>query len=351
MTSWWKGPVQRKPDFEELLKVLAGESPDRTVLFELFHNEDLYMHVTGTSPADWKNVPLGAHRLRARAYRIMGYDYATLHYSAMDFPRGELTHTGGESYSANEGASITDRASFEKYPWPEPEDFAPEPLEEGLKELDPAMKAVVLGPCGVLENVIMLTGFDNLCIMLALEPDLVQDIFDAVGERLLRYYEMALSHERVGAIIGNDDWGYKTQTMLSTEQMRKYVFPWHKKIVKLAHDAGRPAILHSCGNLKEVMDDVIDDMGYDAKHSFEDNIQPIEEAWTQYHSRIALMGGIDVDYVIRSEPQAVHDRAKAMLEKTRGTGGYALGTGNSVPKYVPMESFFALLSAGLEDEA
>ena len=69
----------------------------------------------------------------------------------------------------------------------------------------------------------------------------------------------------------------KAKPCFLPEHLRKFVFPWHKRIVETIHKFGKPAILHSCGNLIEVMDDIIEDMGYDAKHSFEDAIMPVEE--------------------------------------------------------------------------
>jgi uroporphyrinogen decarboxylase len=93
---------------------------------------------------------------------------------------------------------------------------------------------------------------------------------------------------------------------------------------------------------------VIDDMGYDARHSYEDNILPVEEAYERYHNRIAILGGIDVDFVCRSNPDAVYARSKAMLERSARRGAYALGTGNSVPDYVPDEGYFAMIRAALE---
>jgi uroporphyrinogen decarboxylase len=146
-------------------------------------------------------------------------------------------------------------------------------------------------------------------------------------------------------LISNDDWGFKTQTMLSPADMRRYVIPWHKRIVETIHKAGKPAILHSCGNLKLLMDDIIDTIGYDAKHSYEDSILPVEEAYELYGKRIAILGGLDLDFVCRSTPDEVHKRAVAMLERVKGRGGYALGTGNSVPEYVPVENYLAMISA------
>jgi uroporphyrinogen decarboxylase len=110
---------------------------------------------------------------------------------------------------------------------------------------------------------------------------------------------------------------------------------------------GKPAVLHSCGNLIPVMDDIIDGMHYDGKHSYEDTIIPVEEAYARWGTRIAILGGLDVDYLCRTQPEAIHARAQAMVERSRGKGHYALGTGNSVPTYIPQDHFLALLEAGV----
>ncbi len=137
--------------------------------------------------------------------------------------------------------------------------------------------------------------------------------------------------------------------MLSPDDLRRYVFPWHKKIVEIIHAAEKPAILHSCGNLVLVMDDIIDDLKYDGKHSYQDNIIPVEDAYEKFGSRIAILGGIDLDFVCRAKPEEIKRRSKDMLKRTEERGGYALGTGNSVPDYVPDENYFAMISAALEE--
>lgn len=96
--------------------------------------------------------------------------------------------------------------------------------------------------------------------------------------------------------------------------MRRLVFPWHRQIVDAAHAAGKPAVLHSCGHLNPVMDVIIDTIGYDGKHSFEDVIQPVEEAYEQYSKRISIMGGLDLDYCFTGLP-ASYSLRTSMSEK------------------------------------
>lgn len=177
------------------------------------------------------------------------------------------------------------------------------------------------------------------------EPALAESIFKQVGSRLVLYYEICSLYDSAGIVMSNDDWGFKGQTMLSVEDMRRYVFPWHRRIVEAIHSAEKPALLHSCGDLSKVMDDIIDDMKYDAKHSYEDNILPIEDFYERWGNRIAILGGIDVDFICRSAPEEVFRRSSNMLEKAAAMGGYALGSGNSIPYYVPDENYFSMIAA------
>lgn len=334
----------RKPNFDNLLAVLRQEVPERPTLFEFFLNARLYEQFAG-GPNEAGDDQVAGLRWLIKSFRNAGYDYCTTGGSTFSFPTKEYHRD--KSMSQNDCATITDRASFEAYNWLNPDDFDYSRLEKVAPDLPDGMKLVVNGPGGVLENVTFLMGFDNMCFAIADEPEFAQAVFDAVGSRLVRYYELSAPYTTVGAMISNDDWGHKTQTMLSVDDMRKYVFPWHKRIVETIHAAGKPAILHSCGNLELVMDDIIDDMGYDGKHSYEDTIMPVEDAYERWGSRIAILGGIDVDFICRSTAAEIRARSQAMLQRAATRGSFALGTGNSVPYYVPDEGYYAMTSAAM----
>ncbi len=331
----------REPNFENLSRVLRRQQPSRPTLFEFFLNARLYQKLAG--PA-WTDDPgmLPQYRTLIAAFRAAGYDYATVSGSCFCFPTGERAHAN--TVSLNDGMVITDRASFAAYRWPNPDECDYSTLSKIAPELPDGMKLIVCGPGGVLENVIRLVGYDNLCYLISDDPELVDEIFNAVGARLVRHYELTAPHATVGACISNDDWGFKTQTMLATADMRRFVFPWHVRIVDAIHAAGKPAILHSCGNLNDVMDDIIDVMRYDGKHSYEDVICPVEEAYRRWGTRIAILGGIDLDFICRSSIAEIQQRCRAMLALTTGSGSFALGTGNSVPDYIDDDKYLAMVA-------
>lgn len=329
----------REPRFDNLAKVLRCEAPDRPTLFEFYLNPRLYKKLAGPAWASEGSALIRWRGLIA-AFGAAGYDYTMVSGSSFRFPGGEQEHA--QTISLNQGFVITERRSFDAYAWPDPSAADYAALREIAPDLPRGMKLIVCGPGGVLENVISLVGYDNLCFMLADDPGLAAEVFDAVGRRLVDHYRLAAAHVTVGACMSNDDWGFKTQTMLSVSDLRKYVFPWHRRIVETVHAAGKPVMLHSCGEAREIMEDIIA-LGYDGKHSFEDVIMPVEEAYRRWGGRIAILGGIDVDFIVRSPIEAIRQRARALLDLTAQRGGYALGTGNSVPEYIPDDKFLALI--------
>ena len=342
----WTQPPQAKdePDFDNLLAVLQRQTPKRATLYELFLNEELYGILAGDSAGDAPEHLAGAARNIA-AMRNAGYDYIPGGIPNFHFDTGNRTHAN--TYSLNDGAVITDRKSFDAYEWPDVEQNNHAQFDEIAPLLPAGMKILCLGPGGVLENAISLVGYEALCMMIIDDEQLAFDLFEHIGSRMVAYYTKAVTYDSVGGIVGNDDWGFKSQTMLSPADMRRFVIPWTREFVAAAHAAGKPAIQHSCGNRQQILDDLFDDIQYDGIHSYEDTIQPVEEAYDQYGDRTAIMGGIDVDFLVRRSPEEIYERTAAMIAKT-GNKGYAVGSGNSIAPYIPHSNYYAMIHAALD---
>jgi uroporphyrinogen decarboxylase len=72
----------------------------------------------------------------------------------------------------------------------------------------------------------------------------------------------------------------------------------------------------------------------------------VVDAKRKYGDRIALLGGIDVDFLCRADEDAVRRRVQSTLEQCVVGSGYCLGTGNSVANYIPIENYLAMLDEG-----
>jgi len=101
--------------------------------------------------------------------------------------------------------------------------------------------------------------------------------------------------------------------------------------------------MHSCGCFDGIFEDLYKVIGFDAKHSFEDTIKPIEKAYAEYHKKIAILGGIDIDFLTRASEPEITERCNKMLKITEKDGAYALGSGNSIAPYIPLKNYFAML--------
>ena len=142
-----------------------------------------------------------------------------------------------------------------------------------------------------------------------------------------------------------DDLGHKTSTLLDPQVIKIHVLPQYRRIIDLVHGTGKQFLLHSCGKIFPLMEDLIS-LGIDAKHSNEDQIAPFYEWIDKYSQRIGLLGGFDLNILILEEPENIFKRVVEEGTQFRNlSNGYALGSGNSIPEYVPTEGFMAMIEA------
>lgn len=302
----------REPNFDNMLKVLRREKPERPTLFEFIISPEKLKPLIGDA---WvpEGAPDAVMRNYISAFFRAGYDFCTLPPWSVGFAGFTVPRAHGQSVGMSHGGVIHDRESFNNYNWPDADAVDYDRIfETASKYVPEGGKIIAFGWGGVEENMIKLVGYEDLCLLMLDDPELVADIATRIGETYLKHYQHCLRYDIVGAGMANDDWGFKTQLLFSPNQMREFILPWHRKIAEAIHAAGRPAILHSCGQLEMVWDEIIDDLKYDAKHSYEDVILPVEDAYEKYGPRIAILGGMDLDFLCSSTPDQIYRRCMAM---------------------------------------
>ena len=348
--------IKPDPDFSRFRKVLLRRGlPDRVPFYELFADKPIKDRILG-KPCPIALIPLPEMDQllgnEIEYWRRLGFDYVPasppfLFTAKASIGKDTADLTLGVRFWLNEEATniIKTKADYERHFFPTVEMINWSAFDR-LCELLPEDMVAFGQISGVLENVMWLMGHEGLAFALADDPELVQMMFDRVGPALVKVTELMLERPQVGAIQMGDDMGFNTGTFISPAQLRRYVFPWQKKIVAAAHAAGRPFILHSCGNLAKVMDDLIDEVGIDAKHSFEDQIMPVAEVKRRWGNRIAILGGVDVDVLARASVEETRAYTRKVMQDCMEGGGWALGSGNSVANYIKPENYLAMLEEG-----
>jgi len=351
--------VDIAPDWQGLLRCLRREgTPQRVHVIELLLDEEVKAAVAerfGLMEDVDQDDPHYALKREVRVQRFLGYDYVRcglddvgikVNYDAAR-DTAALERAAGREYVNEHKGPITNWDEFNAYPWPTPEQLTTRNMAWFQQNLPEGM--CIIGSGGFAhfaEYLTWLMGYETLCYALFDDRELV----GAISRRLIDLYEVVvqeiLRFDRVKVIWGSDDMGFRSGTLISPADLREFILPGHKAMAAASHAAGRPYLLHSCGKLDAVMDDLLDDVRIDALHSFEDTIKTVEETKEEYGDRIAVLGGIDVDFLCRSDEAAVRRRTRATLEKCQPGGGYCLGTGNSVANYIPLDNYLAMLDEG-----
>ena len=149
---------------------------------------------------------------------------------------------------------------------------------------------------------------------------------------------------RTAAINVGDDMGHKNGTLISPEDIRELFIPWHKQIISAVKHHNKLGFFHVCGQVDAIMPDLIETVGIDAKHSTQDVIEPIAETKAKWGGRIALLGGVDVDFITRATPDEVRIYTRNILETCFDGAGFALGIGNWAADSIPVDNYLAMLA-------
>jgi uroporphyrinogen decarboxylase len=336
------------PDYRNIEKAARNVEAPRLPLYEHIVCTSMMETVLGRSFADLAG---GGHADKVEFFRNYCGFFAAMGYDTASFEGciGQVMPGSGALGRHMPGA-IKTRDDFETYPWAEVpalffETFGPDfrALREALPE---GMKAIGGPGNGIFECVQEIVGFTELCYIAADDPALYADLFRAVGRTNLAIWRRFMDEfgDLYCVLRFGDDLGFKSSTLISADDIRSLVIPAYRPIIDLVHSRGKPFLLHSCGAIFDVMDDLID-AGIDAKHSNEDQIAPFPDWVERYGARIGNFGGADTDFICHNGPAEIREYVHGILRASVGHGGFAFGTGNSIPDYVPAEGYLAMVDA------
>ena len=334
-------------DYHNLLSVLSNERPARLPVYEHIISPRIMEKILGVEFADLLDGSQADLKQfftqYCRFFQQMTYDTVSFEVCIT-----EILPDHGALMGSRWGP-IQNRADFERYPWDELPGLFWKNAENKFRALGeclPAgMKALGGVGNGVFEISEDLVGFQYLAYMQADDPELFADLYCKIGDLMVTIWRVFLErYTNVFAICRvGDDLGFKTGTLVSPATIRRHIIPQYRRVIGQIKRAGMPFLWHSCGKIFSIMDDMID-LGIDAKHSNEDIIAPFDRWIELYGERIGLLGGIDVDLLCQKKPAEIMTAVFEQGRRFRKTArGYALGSGNSIPDYVPVEGYLAMI--------
>ncbi|MDZ7373111.1 MAG: nucleoside 2-deoxyribosyltransferase [candidate division KSB1 bacterium] len=338
-----------RPSFPVLQETLFGGRSAYVPLFELIVDRSI--------KAAFLGHPVESVEDEIAFAQSAGYDYV-LFSPRLDFApelagedrsahlrdRADLS---GSRVWAEEGKGIFSSArDVEAFPWPSVDDLDWGRLNELEHRLPPEMG--IIGQYGdIFTWSWRFLGFERFSFALVEEPALVEAVFERIGTLEYQMFQRMAASPRVGALFYSDDIAYRTGLMVSPEVLRRFLFPWIRRIAELAESRRIPLIYHSDGDLRLILDELLE-LGVRALHPIEPKAMDIVELKRRYGNRLCLCGNVDVDLLARGSPEEIRRQVAWLINSVGRHGGYCLGSGNSVPEYVPLENYRAMIETALE---
>jgi uroporphyrinogen decarboxylase len=245
------------------------------------------------------------------------------------------------------------------------------PLEEGYRKLDNysfpdpsdlsrfkrADELIASRPDHYIVGTVWFTLWERLWMLRGME-NMFMDPFDHPDEFVwlkgkVMEINMAILDEwlkrDIDAVYFSDDWGGQKSLLISPEQWRRQYKDDYRRMFRKVRDAGKHVWLHSCGNVTDIIPDLID-LGVNVLNPVQPQAMDVERLAREFGGRVCFNGGVDVQRtMIRGRPEDVRAELFRLNDLFgRYDGGYIANTSHSIMPETPLDNVIALFEAYLE---
>ncbi|MGA2181979.1 MAG: uroporphyrinogen decarboxylase family protein [Bryobacteraceae bacterium] len=243
-------------------------------------------------------------------------------------------------------APLKDSLDLDCYPWPDPNEAALLSAAERTILGDGANYFIApnLGMC-LFERAWSLRGFDALLMDMLERTEWVEELLDRITGIQLSLSRRFLAAGVDGGYFG-DDYGAQRAMLFSPRMWRRLIKPRLAKLFAVFVDAGLPVILHSDGDIRAILPDLVE-IGLTTLNPVQPEV--LDHAWLQreYGAKLSFYGGISTQGVLPSgtvEEVRAATIACARALAPEGTG-LLLGPSHRMQSDIPARNVEAMLDA------
>lgn len=179
------------------------------------------------------------------------------------------------------------------------------------------------------------------------DPEWLVDMFNHFLDVDIALYEQIWqAGYRFDQIVWPDDMGYKGHQFFSPAMYRELLKPVHQRAADWAHAKGIRVELHSCGDIRPLVGDLIE-IGIEILNPIEvkAGMDPVMLKQT-YGDKLTFHGGINA--ALYWEPEKLHAHMRQVIPVMKRGGGYVISSDHSVPDSVSFEEFGAFVALAKE---
>ena len=190
-----------------------------------------------------------------------------------------------------------------------------------------------------------LRGFTNLLTDPYLHPDEWARLRDRIVEFDLALIDQWIARGVDGVYL-EDDWGTQQALLIAPDDWRRLYKPAYAKLFARVRDGGAHVWYHSCGNVREIIPDLID-IGVSVLNPVQPQAMDLEELVREFGGKLCFYGGIDSQGIlITGTPEQVKAEARRVVDLFgRFDGGYIGSPSQSIMPETPLDNIIALYEA------
>ena len=181
-------------------------------------------------------------------------------------------------------------------------------------------------------------GTERMLLAMADDPEWCRDMFDHALTLNLHLLDAVWDRGyKFQCFSFPDDLGYRNGLFFSLKMYREVLKPVHRRAIEWAHAHGAKVMMHSCGNIMELLPDLIE-IGLDGLNPLETKAgMDLVTVKQKFGGRLVLQGGIDVRKM--SQADAVEEEVRTKVTAAKVGGGYIYHSDHSVPDSVSFADY------------
>jgi len=236
------------------------------------------------------------------------------------------------------------RDNFDDHPWPDPKDPGrfDQLIETVKKEKD---KFIVMTlSFSFFERSWGMVGQDKFLMAMIQDKPFVEAVLDKVMEFNLAVIDEGIKQcPDIDAVYFGDDYGTQRGVIMGAPLWRELIKPRLAKQYGRVHDYGKHVLIHSCGAVSELFDDLVG-IGLDCFNPFQPEVMDIFETKKAYKNRLSFFGGISVQRLLpHGTPAETKDMVSRIVKEIGKDGGYIAAPSHDIPPDAKAENMAAMI--------